>query len=996
MKRSRNIFALALALFAVVFALTALPARANAEETTIEVDQTYFNDNGGTLHLAQTSDPNDTLTVTVKLKEDVEGNICLGTMDDDVFVIIDLNGHKITGPADSTNPVIYYEDTNGWNNKTRSLRIKNGTIEQKGDSEAIRINAHPNIGSVYLTELTVTATNHDTVNCITGTVYIDGGSYTTSHTGDHNESCLSCQSTMWVNNGTVITIEGGDNVIASSGRVWLRDCKLSEVPAPYDILPVDGYTYLKPVDGYCEVVPANYDLRCREDCNWYMYYNRPMSFTSYRDIFLYFESKEECQAYADKHSEFTFKGIFWLNFTVTFNPDNGEDVKKVAKHWGSHVSASDYGTSDPTNDPYIFNGWKDNGADFDWSTRQVEGDFTLTASWSAPAATINGKGYATLEAAVEAASTDDTIVLFRDVTRTEPLYIEDKGGLTIDLNGHTLTNSESGDAIVIEGSRVSITDSSSEGTGKIDCTTGCVWVKSGAVSIDGGTYTSDTVPVTVTSGSLAITGGTIATTIAPFDVQVNSGAYCRVSGGNIQNYIGVSSDSDLSVTGGSFGTDTNKNSVANGYHMAMGSDGRYTVSAHTWGDCVYNGNGTHGRTCSVCGAKDTSDCWGTIANCTTGRVCLTCGGVYTDKDSSNHVGQADEWSTSEKKHWKACTGCGDVYPGTEAEHTWTWVTDSDATTTSAGSMHQECSVCGYKSGESATIPVVPSNAPAISGIVEGLSYDGTTKFTVTDEDDDLVSVTAGGKELKANDDGSYTLPYGENIAVVATDKAGHTTKLTVSSYKDHDWTAWTSLDGTHERACKHDGCTVKTQTGECSGGTATCTSQKVCDVCGGEYGETDPENHTGLSEKYEYDDDAHWRHCSDCGAYEDGGDHQLEARADDDYTWLECTVCGYVTDKTKKDDSGSDTDPDDKGDDSGKDDPDDKGDSEDGGKSDDGDSGEGDDSGSDDSPSDSKSDSSKKAAATIPATGDPAALAQLVALGGTAVTAFGLASRRKR
>ena len=59
---------------------------------------------------------------------------------------------------------------------------------------------------------------------------------------------------------------------------------------------------------------------------------------------------------------------------------------------------------------------------------------------------------------------------------------------------------------------------------------------------------------------------------------------------------------------------------------------------------------------------------------------------------------------------------------------------------------------------------------------------------------------------------------------------------------DHDWGDWTSNgDGTHTRTCKRDA--THTETGDCTGGTATCMAKAECEICGGAYGETDPDNH---------------------------------------------------------------------------------------------------------------------------------------------------------
>ena len=57
----------------------------------------------------------------------------------------------------------------------------------------------------------------------------------------------------------------------------------------------------------------------------------------------------------------------------------------------------------------------------------------------------------------------------------------------------------------------------------------------------------------------------------------------------------------------------------------------------------------------------------------------------------------------------------------------------------------------------------------------------------------------------------------------------------------HDWGEWSSAgNGTHIRNCKN---CYKVDTASCTGGTATCTAKAVCEACGVEYGEKDPDNH---------------------------------------------------------------------------------------------------------------------------------------------------------
>lgn len=63
-----------------------------------------------------------------------------------------------------------------------------------------------------------------------------------------------------------------------------------------------------------------------------------------------------------------------------------------------------------------------------------------------------------------------------------------------------------------------------------------------------------------------------------------------------------------------------------------------------------------------------------------------------------------------------------------------------------------------------------------------------------------------------------------------------------SYYGGHAWGEWSSAgNGTHTRSCTNY--CREVDTAKCTGGKATCTTKAVCEVCGGEYGEKDPNNH---------------------------------------------------------------------------------------------------------------------------------------------------------
>ena len=76
----------------------------------------------------------------------------------------------------------------------------------------------------------------------------------------------------------------------------------------------------------------------------------------------------------------------------------------------------------------------------------------------------------------------------------------------------------------------------------------------------------------------------------------------------------------------------------------------------------------------------------------------------------------------------------------------------------------------------------------------------------------------------------------------ACDSLGMCSTCGGSYYGGHAWGEWSSAgNGTHTRSCMNYCSEV--DTASCFGGTATCTAKAVCEACGGEYGEKDPNNH---------------------------------------------------------------------------------------------------------------------------------------------------------
>ena len=106
--------------------------------------------------------------------------------------------------------------------------------------------------------------------------------------------------------------------------------------------------------------------------------------------------------------------------------------------------------------------------------------------------------------------------------------------------------------------------------------------------------------------------------------------------------------------------------------------------------------------------------------------------------------------------------------------------------------------------------VLDKTAPAITGVTDKMKYCGAKTITVKDVN--LSKVTVNGEDVTLTDDTyqlSTTEDTGKEFTIVATDKAGNSTTVTVTIYKDHNWPAeWTSVkeatatkEGKEEKVC---------------------------------------------------------------------------------------------------------------------------------------------------------------------------------------------------
>ena len=269
--------------------------------------------------------------------------------------------------------------------------------------------------------------------------------------------------------------------------------------------------------------------------------------------------------------------------------------------------------------------------------------------------------------------------------------------------------------------------------------------------------------------------------------------------------------------------------------------------------------------------------------------------------------------TKKAVYYKSCAVCGlssegtadeaTFFSGNALDHDWgDWTQNSDEETHTRickrDTSHTETENCH---GGTATCTAKAVCEVCKSEYGEKLPHDFTAE-------------TVDAKYLKSAATCTVKAIYYKSCAVCGMSSEGTADEATFFSGNalDHDWGAWTSNeDGTHTRTCTVDGCSAGTQTENCidankdhkcdicdyiisecaddnkdhkcdycgkkltehTGGKATCKDKAKCEVCGAEYGELDPKNHTNLKHfpaktatKTTEGNIEYW-YCEGCGKY---------------------------------------------------------------------------------------------------------------------------------
>ncbi|MBQ7793279.1 MAG: chitobiase/beta-hexosaminidase C-terminal domain-containing protein, partial [Clostridia bacterium] len=248
---------------------------------------------------------------------------------------------------------------------------------------------------------------------------------------------------------------------------------------------------------------------------------------------------------------------------------------------------------------------------------------------------------------------------------------------------------------------------------------------------------------------------------------------------------------------------------------------------------------SHWYECLDCGADiDKTTHSGGTATCNSKASCGICNTVYGEFDSSNHAyNVSTAWTTENGYHWHECNGCGaDLDKGVCTGGTATCMTAAI------------CETCGIAHGDVDTNNHANNVSAAWSSDSEyhwhecacGADIDKTTHSGGTADCKNKAKCEACGKEHGTVD----TSNHANNVS-----------------------TAWSSDGTNHYHECA---CGAKVDTAQCSGGTATCMTAAICDVCRNEHGTTDISNHADVSPTWTSDGTNHWHECA-CGADLDKG-----------------------------------------------------------------------------------------------------------------------------
>ena len=297
-------------------------------------------------------------------------------------------------------------------------------------------------------------------------------------------------------------------------------------------------------------------------------------------------------------------------------------------------------------------------------------------------------------------------------------------------------------------------------------------------------------------------------------------------------------------------------------------------------DCTYGNWSTnqdsHWKTCTVCGGEterlDHSD-----PDCN--HFCDTCGIKMTEHDFTGETAitallYKEANCLSPALYYKSCKICmlsskgtaseatfasGDKNPNRHAEYPGAWQTDADSHWRFYTCCQLEVDRGAHQGGTADCL------APALCEVCQH-PYGELGPHHFVDQ----------VNEYRLKSAATCTSPavYYQSCSTCG---AQGTETFTNGKPLGHDWGAWTSNgDGTHKRVCAHDA--AHTETGNCHGGTATCTEKAICEDCNAAYGELAAHDFTAETVDAKYLKSAatctekavYYKSCAVCGLSSEG------------------------------------------------------------------------------------------------------------------------------
>ena len=215
-----------------------------------------------------------------------------------------------------------------------------------------------------------------------------------------------------------------------------------------------------------------------------------------------------------------------------------------------------------------------------------------TYSVGVPVAQIGGTVFTSLQAAIDAAQAGDTVQLITDAVVDATVVVQDKGAITLDLNGKTISNTkEIWNEAVYNWSLISVrgnSDLTITGNGAVDALANDSYAidlqdAESKCTIENGAFTGNISAVYVFDGSLTINGGT-------FDIKQMSGQGDHRFTINCYDSNYKNGTAQVSINGGTFNGFDPANNLAEGKGTAFTAPGYTSVA---------NADGTYGVVAGV-------------------------------------------------------------------------------------------------------------------------------------------------------------------------------------------------------------------------------------------------------------------------------------------------------------------------------------------------------------------------------------------------------------